>query len=66
MPDTGPKVVPKQLSLQGVKSIHPNALIKVMKQSDIEIENEEEILKHKGGFLKQSWLAFKFIIGQVL
>ncbi len=60
-PDTGPTSIPKQFSVDGKTSIHPNALVKIMKQNQVTMENEEEYLEHKGGFLKQGWFALKLL-----
>ena len=63
--DTGPTSLTKQLTLEGVTSIDPTSLVKVMKKSNVVMENEEEVLEDKGGFLEQGWSALKFLKDKV-
>ena len=63
--DTGAIGIAKQLTKDNVRSIHPNALVRVMKKGNVLMENEEDMLEDKGGFLRQAWVALKFLKNKV-
>ncbi len=63
--DTGPTGIAKQLTSANIRSIHPNSLVRIMKKGNELMENEEELLEDKGGFLRQAWTALKFLKDKV-
>ncbi len=63
--DTGPTGIAKQLTSANIRSIHPNALVRIMKKGNELMENEEDLLEDKGGFLRQAWTALKFLKDKV-
>ena len=64
-PDTGRIRMSELGSTRQSRSIHPMNLVKYMKDRGEVTENEEEALEDKGGFLKQAWLALKFLKNKV-
>lgn len=48
-------------SQTNAKLIRPTALTRFMRKREETLENEEEILEEKGGFLQQGWLALNYL-----